>query len=100
MFQLLIVSHSGGSWTRNLLPDWWKNGSGGNSQYTGPGTSGDLWDSPTESIPLARVANPYSPTGGGNYMQGSEAYAKGYRRGPGGIHVDSRLPCPATGGIC
>lgn len=42
MFQLLAVSHSGGSWTRNLLPDSWKDGSGGNSQYWGPGTGGDV----------------------------------------------------------
>jgi len=28
-----------------------------------------LFDPATEHIPLARVANPYSPTGGGNYMQ-------------------------------
>jgi hypothetical protein len=42
MFQLLAVSHSEGSWTRNLLPDGWKEGSGGNSQYWGPGTAGDV----------------------------------------------------------
>jgi len=37
MFQVLVLSELGytpssGSWTRNLLPDGWKNGSGGNSQ--------------------------------------------------------------------
>jgi hypothetical protein len=42
MFELLGLSSSSGSWTRNLLPDGWKNGSGGNSQYWGPGTAGDV----------------------------------------------------------
>ena len=37
MFEVLILTGLGytpssGSWTRNLLPDGWKNGSGGNSQ--------------------------------------------------------------------
>ena len=42
MFALLAYSASGGSWTRNLLPDGWKDGSGGNSEYWGAGTSGDV----------------------------------------------------------
>ena len=37
MFEILLLSQLGytpssGSWTRNMLPDGWKNGSGGNSQ--------------------------------------------------------------------
>jgi hypothetical protein len=39
---LLVYSPQGGSWTRNLMPDSWLNGSGGNSEYTGPGTAGDV----------------------------------------------------------
>jgi len=37
MFEIVLLTGLGytpssGSWTRNLLPDGWKNGSGGNSQ--------------------------------------------------------------------
>eukprot|EP00286_Rhodomonas_abbreviata_P025989 CAMPEP_0181292502 /NCGR_PEP_ID=MMETSP1101-20121128/2539_1 /TAXON_ID=46948 /ORGANISM="Rhodomonas abbreviata, Strain Caron Lab Isolate" /LENGTH=99 /DNA_ID=CAMNT_0023396973 /DNA_START=9 /DNA_END=308 /DNA_ORIENTATION=+ len=99
MFQLLQYSASSGSWTRNLLPDGWKNGSGGNSQYWGAGTAGDPYDPSSASIPLARIANPNAPGGHGGYMQTNDFYAKGYHRGPAGIH-SSGLPCPNLGGIC
>mmetsp|Transcript_11077 Transcript_11077/g.17406 ORF Transcript_11077/g.17406 Transcript_11077/m.17406 type:complete len:103 (-) Transcript_11077:1064-1372(-) len=102
MFELLSYTPSGGSWTRNLLPDSWKGGSGGNSQYWGPGTGGDPYDPPTQSIPLARLGNPWAPGKHGNYMQTYNWYAKGYTRGPGGIHTNhsNALPCPKEGGIC
>ena len=104
MFEVLLFSGLGytpssGSWTRNLLPDGWKNGSGGNSQYWGPGTSGDPYDPSTASIPLARIQNKNAPGGKGGYMQTNNTYAVSYRRGPAGVRVSS-LPCEAEGGIC
>jgi hypothetical protein len=45
---LLVYSPQGGSWTRNLMPDSWLNGSGGNSEYTGPGTAGDVRKTPNK----------------------------------------------------
>merc|ERR1712216_831780 len=91
MFEVLLFSGLGytpssGSWTRNLLPDGWKNGSGGNSQYWGPGTSGDPYDPSTASIPLARIQNKNAPGGKGGYTDEQ--------------HVRRLIPTRASGSPC